>query len=194
MKKFFAIIGLAGLILAIVIIYFSYGKNTANNKQQTGQPDQKTVLEDSSQQEATPEANPAADKEPDYKASISISSYGFSPSNLTVREGDVLQLSIVSVDSSKHSFGFPKRIVGASQVEVEAGKTKVMKFFVPAAGEYVFGCLEPGHEKETGKMTVVSRNPVVSETNSQATQTYNLMLSVSSQGYYPKEFTVNALQ
>lgn len=184
MKKIFLAIGaIIGLLLIFVIIYA--GVNSNKVKKEAGQTGQKESIQ-------------ILNKAPDYKASISISSYGFSPSNLTVKEGDVIELSIISVDSSKHSLVFSPKIEAVNKVEVAAGKTAVIKFIAPAAGSYNYSCQEPGHEKETGKMTVISRSAAISETaqkeSAPAKQTYKLMLSVSSDGFYPKEFTVSAGQ
>lgn len=201
MKKLFLILGAVIVLLLLFVVIYSVnnraGVNPNGTKKEISQTNQAAVSG-----QKTEAINPLLNKEPDYKASISISSYGFSPSSLTVREGDVVQLSIISVDGSNHSFAFNPVIEGVSQVEAPAGQTAIIKFVAPAAGLYDYNCQEPGHEKELGKMTVISRNgsaaglngASVQKESAPAEQTYKLMLSVSSDGFYPKEFTVSAGQ
>lgn len=201
MKKIFLIMGAVIALLLLFVVIYSVNNNAGVNPNRAKKEISQTGQEAATGQK-TATINPLLNKEPDYKASISISSYGFSPSSLTVRQGDVVQLSIISVDSSKHSFDFNPTIEGVSQVEVAAGKTAVIKFVVPAAGSYNYNCQEPDHEKEIGKMIVISRSGVAVGTNggpvqkesAPAEQTYKLMLSVSSDGFYPKKFTVNSGQ
>ncbi|MFH1172976.1 MAG: cupredoxin domain-containing protein [bacterium] len=197
MKKTFLILGAAIILLLLFIVVYSVnnnaGVNLSNVKKETGQTGQPAVPG-----QKTTAVNPALEKKPDYKVSVSISSDGFMPNILTVREGDVVELAIISVDSSKHSFDFFPKIEGVSQVEVGAGKTAVIKFVAPAAGSYNYNDRQSGHEKEIGKMTVISRSAVISGTaqkeSAPTKQAYKLMLSVSSDGFYPKEFTVNSGQ
>lgn len=207
MKKFFLtgsiVVGL--VILFLAAIYYFRG-NEITTEQGANLKDNQAAQQAIGS--TAPEINSPIDQVPDYKVSVSISSYGFMPGILTVKEGEVLQLSVVSVDSSKHSFNFSPKIDGVGKIEIMAGKTEIIKFVVPAAGTYTYSCQEPGHEKETGRMIVASRNAAAAGINNQATENsgsvqktsppampaYELMLSVSGDGYYPKEFSVNAGQ
>jgi plastocyanin len=88
---------------------------------------------------------------------IQVSAAGFEPSEFTVNSGEVVTLSVASVDEQTHIFKFKDPSLKAVAVGVGPGEVRALTFNAPdKRGEYQFFCDVPGHagRGETGTMTV----------------------------------------
>jgi len=90
---------------------------------------------------------------------IQVSAAGFKPSEFTVNSGEVVTLSVTSVDEQTHIFKFNDPSLKAIAVGVGPGVVRALTFNAPdKRGEYQFFCDVPGHvspgRDETGTMIV----------------------------------------
>jgi len=88
---------------------------------------------------------------------LQVSAAGFEPNEFTVNSGEVVTLSIISVDEQTHIFKFKDSSLKAVAVGVGPGEVRALTFNAPdKRGEYQFFCDVPGHASrgETGTMTV----------------------------------------
>lgn len=95
------------------------------------------------------------DEIPASAVKLSISAEGFSPNEFTVDSGDLVTISITSLDKT-HVFKFDDESLKAVAVGVGGGETRAITFNAPSAGDYTFFCDVPGHRGrgETGVMHV----------------------------------------
>ena len=87
------------------------------------------------------------------KFTMTAKQWEFSPSTITVSEGDEVELSIKSIDVN-HGFGLPT--FGVSET-IEAGKTTVVKFTASKKGTFTFFCnvkCGQGHKDMKGTLIV----------------------------------------
>lgn len=79
--------------------------------------------------------------------------WSFSPSSITVNEGDTVRITITSVDKT-HGFAISEFGVNES---IEAGQTKTIEFVASKKGTFKFFCSVPcgdGHVTMTGILIV----------------------------------------
>jgi len=95
------------------------------------------------------------DEIPESAVKLSISAEGFSPNEFTVDSGDLVTISVTSLDKT-HVFKFDDESLKAVAVGVGGGETRAITFNAPVAGDYTFFCDVPGHRGrgETGVMHV----------------------------------------
>ncbi len=126
---------LLALFISGLFIYGNYGNKNSNRSQQ-----QNTISE-------TP--SPAAD------GTIVIKgfNYGFSPKEITVRQGDTVKIKLTS-DDSPHTFTVDE--LGVNQ-EFTWGKDITISFVAGKKGVFQFYCAVPGH-KENGMVGTLTVN------------------------------------
>ncbi len=78
---------------------------------------------------------------------------GYNPSEFTVSSGDVVNVSVTSVDERVYVFKFRDPSLSAIALGVGPGETRSITFNAPSRGEYDFYCDVPGCNV-TGKMIV----------------------------------------
>ena len=102
----------------------------------------------------TPPVNPEA--LPSGTVKLEASAEGFNPSQFEVRAGQLVTLSLTSVDGDIHIFVFDDPQLSALAMGLGPDETKAITFNAPTAGEYSFHCDVPGHAArgEVGKMIV----------------------------------------
>lgn len=96
----------------------------------------------------------------DSPASIEVQAWttengGWDPSRVVVREGEVLRLTLRSMDIT-HSFVIPD--LGVDSGPLKPGETVVLELQVERPGVYVFYCgiwCSPKHEEMRGRLIVV---------------------------------------
>lgn len=100
-------------------------------------------------------AQTPADRKPDRTVSISAERFAFSPSKVTVKQGELVEF-VLSSDDTDHGF----RIVGAG-IEVaipQQGKGEArVRFVAKEKGSFVFECSRPcgaGHNLMRGTLIV----------------------------------------
>ncbi len=107
---------------------------------------------------APQQSNPLdVDGLPEETIRLEVSATGWSPSEFTVNAGDVITISVTSVDSQTHIFKFDDEALKAVAVGVAPGETRAITINAPAeTGEYSFRCDVPGHARrgEVGVMIV----------------------------------------
>jgi cytochrome c oxidase subunit 2 len=76
------------------------------------------------------------DQVPRQTIAMSAGSYAFTPEEVHVKPGTILELRITAIDGT-HGFA-----LGAFGIDerLEKGKTKVIEVYLPEAGEYDFHC------------------------------------------------------
>jgi len=97
-----------------------------------------------------PEALPAG------TIKLEVSDAGFNPAQFEVKAGQLVTLSITSVDGLTHVFQFDDSILTGVAIGIGPNETRAITFNAPKAGEYGFHCDVPGHTArgESGKMIV----------------------------------------
>ena len=87
---------------------------------------------------------------------LEASAEGFNPPQFEVRAGQLVTLSLTSVDNITHVLLFDDPILSAVAIGIGPGETRAITFNAPTAGEYSFHCDVPGHAArgEVGKMIV----------------------------------------
>ena len=87
---------------------------------------------------------------------LEASAEGFNPPQFEVRAGQLVTLSLTSVDGDIHIFVFDDPQLSALAMGLGPDETKAITFNAPTAGEYSFHCDVPGHAArgEVGKMIV----------------------------------------
>lgn len=94
---------------------------------------------------------------PSTAIKLNISATGYTPNNFTVKPGEVVTLSVTSIDTQTHVFKFNDPSLSAIAVGVAPQETRAITFNAPTTpGEYSFYCWVPGHSGrgEVGKMIV----------------------------------------
>jgi len=111
---------------------------------------------------------PGAPEAPQQTAPISVealpsdsikltgSASGFNPNSFSVKAGQLVTLSLTSVDGMTHVFLFDNPSLAAVAIGVGPNETRAITFNAPETGEYAFHCDVPGHSArgEKGVMTV----------------------------------------
>ena len=121
----------------------------------TGEPVKTDVTPGSPEApQQTPPVNPEA--LPAGSIKLEASAEGFNPAQFEVKAGQVVTLSLTSVDNITHVLLFDDPQLSAVAIGVGPGETRAITFNAPAAGEYGFHCDVPGHAArgEVGKMIV----------------------------------------
>ena len=97
-----------------------------------------------------PEALPAG------TIKLEVSDAGFNPAQFEVKAGQLVTLSITSVDGLTHVFQFDDSALAGVAIGIGPNETRAITFNAPKAGEYGFHCDVPGHTArgESGKMIV----------------------------------------
>lgn len=87
---------------------------------------------------------------------VSASGAGFTPNEFTVKEGQLVNFALTSVDDFTHVFRFTDKALAGTLLGVASGETRVKSWNAPKKGTYDFICDIPGHagRGETGKMIV----------------------------------------
>ena len=84
------------------------------------------------------------------------SAEGFKPSTFEVKAGQLVTMSLTSVDKMTHVLLFDDPSLAAVAIGVGPDETRAITFNAPKAGEYAFHCDVPGHAArgEKGVMIV----------------------------------------
>lgn len=103
------------------------------------------------------DARPGSPEAPQQTAPISVealpsgsvnltgSAEGFKPSTFEVKAGQLVTLSLTSVDKMTHVLLFDDSVLAAVAIGVGPDETRAITFNAPKAGEYAFHCDVPGH-------------------------------------------------
>ena len=121
----------------------------------TGEPVKTDVTPGSPEApQQTPPINPEA--LPSGTVKLEASAEGFNPPQFEVKAGQLITLSLTSVDNITHVLLFDDPILSAVAIGIGPGETRAITFNAPTAGEYGFHCDVPGHSArgEVGKMIV----------------------------------------
>jgi cytochrome c oxidase subunit 2 len=84
---------------------------------------------------------------------VSVSTWEFSPSAISVKKGEKVQLQLIGGEGT-HSFAVPDL---GMNVRVEAGQSVTVDLPTDEAGTFDFRCMVPcgeGHKDMTGKLTI----------------------------------------
>lgn len=87
---------------------------------------------------------------------LGASGAGFQPKTFEVKAGQLVTLSVTSIDSITHVFMFDDPSLAAVAVGIGPDETRAITFNAPKAGTYGFHCDVPGHAArgEAGTMIV----------------------------------------
>lgn len=93
---------------------------------------------------------------PSGSVKLTGSAAGFSPDRFEVKAGQLVTLSLTSVDDMTHVLLFSNPELSAVAIGVGPNETRAITFNAPKAGEYPFHCDVPGHlsRGEKGVMVV----------------------------------------
>ena len=103
------------------------------------------------------DARPGSPEAPQQTAPISVedlpsgsvkltgSADGFKPSTFEVKAGQLVTMSLTSVDKMTHVLLFDDPSLAAVAIGVGPDETRAITFNAPKAGEYAFHCDVPGH-------------------------------------------------
>ena len=86
--------------------------------------------------------------------SIIAKKWEFVPGTITVNQGDIVRLRIISTDVS-HGFALPDFNISKT---LEPGKEIIIELIADKTGEFIFFCNVPcgsGHSKMSGKLVVI---------------------------------------
>ena len=94
-----------------------------------------------------PQQTPAINPEdlPAGTIKLEVSAEGFNPPQFEVKAGQLITLSLTSVDNITHVLLFDDPILSAVAIGIGPGETRAITFNAPTAGEYSFHCDVPGH-------------------------------------------------
>lgn len=180
-KKQFGL--LAGTITALILMGAGCNSSTPNNLDDQEKVEEKNIPTNQDQNSAgttndneektennkgtddatktkiipsTPNASLAttATKETVKEFTITAKDWQFSPSNISVKKGDKVRLTITSADVT-HSFKLKDYNL---DVMLEPGQTQTVEFVADKAGTFSFRCGVPcgeGHSDMTGTLTVI---------------------------------------
>jgi len=113
------------------------------------------------------DARPGSPEAPQQTAPISVedlpsgsvkltgSADGFKPSTFEVKAGQLVTMSLTSVDKMTHVLLFDDPTLAAVAIGVGPDETRAITFNAPKAGEYAFHCDVPGHAARGEKGTVI---------------------------------------
>ena len=127
-----------GLLIAVMLISGCYGTQTAT------QPATQPVTTPTATQTASGQVR---------EFDITAKRWQFSPSTITVNEGDKVKLNIRSLDVTH---GFAIFEFGVNE-RLSPGRTVTVEFTADKAGEYTFACSVPcgsGHGGMNGRLIV----------------------------------------
>ncbi|HNW20223.1 MAG TPA: cupredoxin domain-containing protein [bacterium] len=113
------------------------------------------------------DARPGSPEAPQQTAPISVedlpsgsvkltgSADGFKPSTFEVKAGQLVTMSLTSVDKMTHVLLFDDPSLAAVAIGVGPDETRAITFNAPKAGEYAFHCDVPGHAARGEKGTMI---------------------------------------
>jgi len=107
--------------------------------------------------EAPRQSEPISESDvPKDAIKLKIGNNRIEPSEFTVSSGELVKLSVTSVDGKTHVFKFRDPALKAVAIGIGSGRTRLIPFNAPKAGTYEFYCDVPGHDAagENGKMIV----------------------------------------
>ena len=98
----------------------------------------------------------SAEALPSGSVKLTGSAEGFKPNTFEVKAGQLVTMSLTSVDKMTHVLLFDDPSLAAVAIGVGPDETRAITFNAPKAGEYTFRCDVPGHAArgEEGKMIV----------------------------------------
>lgn len=100
-------------------------------------------------------AQDKAERKPDRVISIAAERFSFSPSKITVKEGDVIEFVLTSEDTG-HGFRMPGSNIDVAIPQAGKGEARV-RFIATKKGRFVFECSRPcgaGHNLMRGELIV----------------------------------------
>lgn len=89
-------------------------------------------------------ATTAADGTQQITVSVS-NSMSFEPSNIAVRAGQPVQLTLTNTGETAHDFTLKEGVSQPVKVSVQGGETASGTFTIATPGRYSFECSMPGH-------------------------------------------------
>lgn len=98
----------------------------------------------------------STDALPAGSVKLTGSAQGFNPATFEVKAGQLVTLSLTSIDKMTHVLLFEDAELAAVAIGVGPDETRAITFNAPKAGEYPFNCDVPGHASrgEKGVMIV----------------------------------------
>ena len=96
-----------------------------------------------------------ATQTPDRVVTITAERFAFSPSRVTVKQGDLVEL-VISSDDTDHGFRTPAAGIDAAIPQSGKGDVRI-RFIAGVKGEFVFECSRPcgaGHNLMRGVIVV----------------------------------------
>ena len=99
-------------------------------------------------------AAPPPTGEVTQEISVSGTEFSFSPSTITVNQGEVIKITFTNTGSIGHNFGISQ--LGVRTATIPAGGTDSVIFTASQSGTFAFDCSVPGHAVNgmTGELTV----------------------------------------
>jgi cytochrome c oxidase subunit 2 len=137
----------SGLFLLAAVAFFGFACPQQETPAPSSSPDPVTTTTP----DTTPETTPAPGAVKSF--SVTAKQWEFSPSVLTVKEGDTVRLSITSVDVMH---GFALSAFGINET-LEPGKTVDVEFVADKSGSFNFFCTVfcgSGHGNMKGTLVV----------------------------------------
>ncbi len=113
------------------------------------------------------DARPGSPEAPQQTAPISVealpggsvkltgSAEGFKPNTFEVKAGQLVTMSLTSVDKMTHVLLFDDPSLAAVAIGVGPDETRAITFNAPKSGEYAFHCDVPGHAARGEKGTMI---------------------------------------
>ena len=142
------------LVLYGLLYYFVFGKKTASTNQTALQPTPTAT------QIATPTtaASPSANASPTGTKTATVitvsgSEFAFTPSSITVKKGQPVQLTFKNTGQYPHNWTVSA--LGIKTPTVQSGQSTTITFTPTQTGSFTYICTVPGHADRGMKGTLI---------------------------------------
>lgn len=138
-----------GAIVYGLIYYFVFAKRGSYTYQQNSQQYQYPTTAATTAPTATTTVSPAAS----VQITVTGSEFAFTPSTLTVKSGQTVQLTFKNMGTYPHNLTIPD--LGVATKTITPGQEDTITFTPTKAGSFSFLCTVPGHADRGMKGTLI---------------------------------------